>query len=210
MRIGSSIVLKGSGGEGGLGLGPGAPDPVPDPRPRASVAILDQPLILESIRAFERGELMDRTYTVEELLLPFGFVHIDAILVALEKRGLEKDSATKEHVLPARFRCDKKRMPTTGPFGIRFLDGHSIYFELKMAGGEADVELREYKGKASSIPTELGSWQYPVTAPQFVLQYVAEKEKVAKRRRQKKDKDAERRRKRRYAKKEKPRPSGGL
>ena len=59
MRIGSSIVLKGSGGEGGLGLGPGAPDPVPDPRPRASVAILDQPLILESIRAFERRGLID-------------------------------------------------------------------------------------------------------------------------------------------------------
>ena len=43
MRIGSSIVLKGSGGEGGLGLGPGAPEPVPDPRSKASVAILDQP-----------------------------------------------------------------------------------------------------------------------------------------------------------------------
>ena len=38
---------------------PGVPEPVSDRRPRVSVAILDQPLILESIGAFERKGLID-------------------------------------------------------------------------------------------------------------------------------------------------------
>ena len=48
-------------------------------------------------------------YTLEQLLSPFGLGHMDAILAALEKRGLKKDSATTDQELPAQFRCDKKQ-----------------------------------------------------------------------------------------------------
>ena len=93
-------------------------------------------------------------YPLEQLLLPFGLVHLDAILAALEERGLKKDSATTDQELPAQFRCDKNKKPKTGPFGILYPDGHLIYFQLKMAGEEDKVELAEI-----NIPTEPGFWR---------------------------------------------------